>query len=109
MLTKADLPTLETRRIKTMAIETFKILNGLAPPVLSALLIKRENKYNFRYSNIFFQSWFAVEYSSCFISVMNLNLYVRCFDSLMSRGPSRGPNNFYVCNPGRSCCSVKPG
>ena len=43
-----------------------------------------------------FQSWFAVEYSSCFISVMNLDLYVRCFDSLMSRGPSRGPNNFYV-------------
>ena len=27
-----------------------------------------------------FQSWFAVEYSSCFISVMNLDLYVRCFD-----------------------------
>ena len=42
-----------------------------------------------------FQSWFAVEYSSCFISVINLVLYVRCFDSLMSRGPSRGPN-FYV-------------
>ena len=30
-----------------------------------------------------FQSWFAVEYSSCFISVMNLDLYVRCFDSLI--------------------------
>ena len=43
-----------------------------------------------------FQSWFAVEYSSCFISVMNLDLYVRCFDSLMSKDPSRGPNNFYV-------------
>ena len=35
-----------------MAIETFEILNGLAPSVLSDLLIKRENKYNFRYSNI---------------------------------------------------------
>ena len=43
-----------------------------------------------------FQSWLAVEYSSCFISVMNLDLYVRCFDSLMSRGPLHGPNNFYV-------------
>ena len=43
-----------------------------------------------------FQSWFAIEYSSCFISVMNLGLYVRCFDSLMSRGPSRGPNTVYV-------------
>ena len=27
---------------------------------------------------------------------MSLDLYVRCFDSLISRGPSRGPNNFYV-------------
>ena len=26
------------------------------------------------------QSWFAVKYLSCFISVMNLDLYVRCFD-----------------------------
>ena len=54
LLSKACLPTLETRRIRTMAIETFKILNGLAPPALSYLLIKRENKYtcNFRYSNI---------------------------------------------------------
>ena len=26
---------------------------------------------------------------------MNLNLYVRCFDALMS-SPSRGENNFYV-------------
>ena len=43
-----------------------------------------------------FQIWFAVEYSSCFISVMNLDLYVRCFDSLMTRCSSRGPNNFYV-------------
>ena len=41
-----------------------------------------------------FKSWFAVEYSSCFISVINLD--VRCFDSLMSRGPSRGPNNLCV-------------
>ena len=50
-----------------------------------------------------FQSWFAVEYSSCCISLMNLNLYVRCFDSLMSRSPSRGPNNFYVyMNQGRT-------
>ena len=42
-----------------------------------------------------FQSWFATDYSSFFfISVMNLDLYVRCFDSLMSRGLSRGP---YTC------------
>ena len=38
----------------------------------------------------------AVKYSSCFISVMNLDLYVHCFESLMSSSPSRGPNNLYV-------------
>ena len=60
-----------------------------------------------------FHSWFAVEYSSCFISVINLDLYVRCFDSLLSRSPSRGPNNLQLCvyepqqNLGRGCCSVK--
>ena len=39
----------------------------------------------------------AVEFSSCFKSVMNLELYVHCFDSLMSRSPSRGPKNLNVC------------
>ena len=43
-----------------------------------------------------FQSWFDVENSSCFISVTNLDLCVRYFDSLIIRSPSRGPNNFYV-------------
>ena len=28
-----------------------------------------------------------------------LNLYVRCFHALMSRSPSRGPNNLYVYEP----------
>ena len=45
-----------------------------------------------------FQNWFAVEYSSCFMSVMNLELYFSCFDSLMSRG-QRGPNNRCVYEP----------
>ena len=35
-----------------MAKETFKILNELAPPVLSDLLVKKETRYNFRYLNI---------------------------------------------------------
>ena len=36
----------------------------------------------------------AVEYSFCFISVLNFDLYVYCFDALIS--PSCGPNNMYV-------------
>ena len=41
----------------------------------------------------------AVEYSSCFISV--LNLYVCCFihDTLVSRCPSRGLTSLYVYEP----------
>ena len=52
LLTKAKLSTLYIRRMRTMAIETFRILNSLAPPVLTNLLIKRVAVYNFRYSNI---------------------------------------------------------
>ena len=52
LLTKAKLSKLHIRRIRTMAIETFKISNSLAPPVLSNLLQKRRNVYNFRYSNV---------------------------------------------------------
>ena len=33
--------------------------------------------------------------STRFFSVMDLDSYVRCFDSLIRRGPSGGPNNFY--------------
>jgi hypothetical protein len=35
-----------------MAIETFKIINCIAPPVLDNKLQKRDSRYNFRYSNI---------------------------------------------------------
>ena len=52
LLSKAKLPSLHVRRIRSMAIEIFKILNNIAPPVLSDLVQKRNSKYNFRYSNI---------------------------------------------------------
>ena len=52
LLTKANLPALYIRRMINMAMEIFKILNELAPPVLSDRLVKEETRYNFRYSNI---------------------------------------------------------
>jgi hypothetical protein len=52
LLIKAKMPTQHTRRIRTMALETFKILNGLPPPVLSNLGKKQDHKYNFRYTNL---------------------------------------------------------
>ena len=52
-LNKAKIPTLYVRRLRTMALETFKILNNMSPPVLSNLVRLRENTvYNIRYNNI---------------------------------------------------------
>ena len=53
LLNKAKIPTFHVRRLRTMALETFKILNNMSPPVLSNLVRLRENTvYNFRYNNI---------------------------------------------------------
>ena len=38
LLNKINLPTLHIRRMRTVAIETFKILHGLCPTVLSYLV-----------------------------------------------------------------------
>ena len=53
LLDKAKIPTLHVRRLRTMALETFKILNNMSSPVLSNLVKLRDNSaYNFRYNNI---------------------------------------------------------
>ena len=53
LLNKAKIPTLHVRRLRTMALETFKILNNMSLPVLSNLVRLRENTVNnFRYNNI---------------------------------------------------------
>ena len=35
-----------------MAIETFRIIHDMSPPLLSDLIVKKEFSYNFRYTNI---------------------------------------------------------
>ena len=53
LLSKANIPSLYIRRLRTMAIETFKILNNMSPPVLSDLVKLRNcTSYNFGYNNI---------------------------------------------------------
>ena len=52
LLLKAKIPSLHIQRLRTMAIETFKIVNKLAPPCLQDLIVKKDAKYNFRYHNI---------------------------------------------------------
>ena len=52
LLQKARVPSLQIRRIRTMAIETFKIVNKIAPVCLQNLVNVKSSKYSFRYSNI---------------------------------------------------------
>ena len=51
LLAKSKLPSLKIRRIRTIAIETFKIINKKTPQYLHDLVTLKNNKYNFRYSN----------------------------------------------------------
>jgi hypothetical protein len=52
LLEKAKVPSLKVRRMRTMAIECFKILNKLSPSCLHDLVVFKDCKYNFRYSDI---------------------------------------------------------
>ena len=52
LLEYAKVPKLHVRRIRTMALETYKILNNLAPSCLKNLISVKDSKYSFRYSNI---------------------------------------------------------
>jgi hypothetical protein len=51
LLTKSKLPTLKIRRIRTIAIETFKIVNITSPLYLHDLITIKQSKYSFRYQN----------------------------------------------------------
>jgi hypothetical protein len=48
---KALVSSLQIRRIRTMALETYKIVNKLAPVFLHDLVNVKNSKYAFRYSN----------------------------------------------------------
>ena len=52
LLEKALVPSLQIRRMRTMALETYKIVNKLAPVCLHDLVNVKNSKYAFRYSNI---------------------------------------------------------
>ena len=48
----AKVPSLQIRRMRTMVLECFKILYKLSPPYLNDLVVLKNSKYSFRYSNI---------------------------------------------------------
>ena len=48
LLKTANLPTLETSRLRSLAIEIFKAINGISPPYIQDLFSLKQNKYNLR-------------------------------------------------------------
>jgi hypothetical protein len=52
LLQRAKVPSLQIRRIRTMALETYKIINKLAHVCLHDLVHMKNSKYSFRYNNI---------------------------------------------------------
>jgi hypothetical protein len=48
----AKVPSLQIRRMCTMTLECFKILYKLSPPCLNDLVVLKNSKHSFRYSNI---------------------------------------------------------
>jgi hypothetical protein len=52
LLHKAKVPSLQIRRIRTMALETFKIVSKIAPVCLQNLVSVKNSKYSFRYVNV---------------------------------------------------------
>ena len=51
LLEKSKLPSLKTHRMRTIALETFKIINKKSPLFIQDLVIIKNNSYNFRYTN----------------------------------------------------------
>ena len=51
LLSKSNLPSLKLRRIRFIALETFKILHKESPTFLHDLVSYKNNSYNFRYQN----------------------------------------------------------
>ena len=51
LLVKSKLPSLQLRRMRTLALESFKIVHGKSPLFLQDLIVLKNNRYNFRYSN----------------------------------------------------------
>ena len=51
LLSRANLPTLHLGRLRTIALETFKCMNNIAPPYIRDLVTQKQSSYSFRYEN----------------------------------------------------------
>ena len=52
LLQRINLPSLHVRRMRTLAIESYKILHDLSPDCLTDLVKFKSQTYNFRYTNV---------------------------------------------------------
>ena len=48
----AKVPSLRIRRMRTVTLECSNILHRLSPPCLNDLVVLKNSKYSFRYSNV---------------------------------------------------------
>ena len=51
LLDISNLPSLKTRRMRTIALETFKIISKKSPLFIQDLVVIKNSTYNFRYVN----------------------------------------------------------
>ena len=51
LLEQSKLPSLKIRRMRTMALETYKIVNKSSPEFLHNIITIKDSSYNFRYKN----------------------------------------------------------
>ena len=51
LLKKSKLPSLKIRRLRTIAVETFKIIHRQSPSYLHDLISIKDQKYNFRHQD----------------------------------------------------------
>ena len=62
LLSKSKLPSLKVRRMRSLAIEVYKVINKECPVYLQDLIHIKNNSYSFRYQNIAGQNnitWFS--------------------------------------------------
>ena len=52
LLSRANLPTFHLGRLRTIALETFKCINNIAPPYIRNLVNVKQSTYSPRYENI---------------------------------------------------------
>ena len=52
LLSKSKLSTLKVRRMRSLAIEVYKVVNKECPVYLQDLIHIKNNSYSFRYQNI---------------------------------------------------------